>query len=61
LAKILSLRVKLATASYTARLASDQGLLATASSHSPQASDLRTITGSLQFTPKHLKSLKLGF
>jgi len=61
LAKILSLRDKLATASYTARLASDQSLLATASGHSPQVSDLRTTTGSLQFSPKHLKSLKLGF
>jgi len=60
LAKILSFRVKLATASYAAHLASDKVVLATASGHSPQASDLRTTTGSLQFSPIHLKSLILS-
>jgi len=50
----------LATASYAARLASDRGLLATTSIHSPQASDVRTITGSLQFSPKRVKSLMLS-
>jgi len=50
----------LATASYVARLASDRGLLATASSHSPQASDDRTTTGSLLFLPTHLNSLMLS-
>jgi len=50
----------LATASSAARLASDKVVLATASSHSPQASDLRTTTGSLQFSPTHLNSLMLS-
>ena len=57
-AKILKLRDKLATTSYTARLASNYGVLATASDHSPQASDLRTHTGSDQNSPKPANSLQ---
>jgi len=60
LAKTQGSRIKLATASYAARLASDIGLLTTASSHSPQVSDVRTTTGLLQFSPTHLNSLMLS-
>jgi len=50
----------LAMASYAARLASDIGLLATASCHSPLASDVKTTTGLLQFSPTRLSSLMLS-
>jgi len=60
LAKTQVPRVMLATASYAARLASDIGLLATTSSHSPEASDVRTTTGLLQFSPTRLNSLMLS-